>query len=491
VAIIGAGVSGLAAGIRMQRAGVPFTIFEKADEVGGTWRENRYPGLTIDVPSPIYTFAGERNPHWRRLMPDAREILDYHRDVSLRTGLREHIRFNAEVTAATWTGEQWELTTADGERRNVRVLVCATGFLHHPRRPPIDGLDSFAGECVHSARWRDEIAVAGKRVGIVGSGSTGVQLVGALARVASHTTLFQRTPQWIFPAPNLTIPRAVRRLLARRPGITEAAVNATEHVADWLLGGAAMRDGARRQALEGIARMHLATVRDRELRSKLTPADRALCKRPVVSTQFYRAVQRRDVDVVTAPIESAGPAGVRSADGVLHELDVLILATGFEAHSYMRPIAITGEHGLTLEQAWAGGPHGYRTVAITGFPNLFMIMGPHSPLLSFPIHTSAELQSEYVASMLEVLDRDGVVSVAPTAAATERWMSEIRAGVPGTVWATGCTSWYLGSGDIPVLWPYDRRRWRELLRRPELADYEVRMAEPGSTGRPAVAAARG
>jgi cation diffusion facilitator CzcD-associated flavoprotein CzcO len=488
VAIIGAGVSGLAAGLRMQRAGVPFTIFEKAGEVGGTWRDNRYPGLTIDVPSAIYTFAGERNPHWRRFMPDAREILDYHRDVSQRTGLRDHIRFNHEVTAATWTGEQWELSTADGQRRRFRVLVCASGFLHHPRRPDVSGLETFAGECVHSARWREEIEVAGRRVGIVGSGSTGVQIVSALAGVAAHTTLFQRTPQAIFPAPNFTIPRAVRRLLARRPGITDAIVDGTEVFADWLLGGAAMHDGARRRALEGAARLHLRTVRDRELRRKLTPPDRALCKRPVVSTRFYRAVQRADVDVVNDAIECVEPAGVRTAGGALHELDVLILATGFQAHNYMRPIAITGERGLTLEQAWADGPHGYRTVAITGFPNLFMIMGPHSPLLSFPIHTSAELQSEYVARMLQVLDRDGVVSVSPTPAATEQWLSEIRAGMPGTVWESGCTSWYLGTGDTPVLWPYDRRRWRELLREPQLADYEIRMAESGSAARAAIAA---
>jgi cation diffusion facilitator CzcD-associated flavoprotein CzcO len=158
VGIIGAGVSGMAAGLRMQRAGVPFTIFEKADEVGGTWRENRYPGLTIDVPSPIYTFAGERNPHWRRFMSAQQEILDYHRDVSHRTGLREQIRFGAEVVSADWTGTEWELRTASGETHRFRVLVCAQGFLHHPNWPAIEGLERFAGECVHSAQWRDEVA---------------------------------------------------------------------------------------------------------------------------------------------------------------------------------------------------------------------------------------------------------------------------------------------------------------------------------------------
>jgi cation diffusion facilitator CzcD-associated flavoprotein CzcO len=201
-----------------------------------------------------------------------------------------------------------------------------------------------------------------------------------------------------------------------------------------------------------------------------------------VSTSFYRAVQRHNVEVVVERISRVGPEGVQAADGRLHELDVLILATGFHAHDYMRPIAISGEGGATLAEAWAGGPYGYRTMAIPSFPNLFMLMGRHSPLLSFPIHTSAELQSEYVAQVIDVLERDRLVSVAPTVEATERWLAEIRAGMPGTVWASGCTSWYLGSGDTPVLWPYDRRRWRETLRAPMIEDYEVRRSDTSPVG---------
>jgi cation diffusion facilitator CzcD-associated flavoprotein CzcO len=473
VGIIGAGVSGMAAGLRMQRAGVPFTIFEKADEVGGTWRENRYPGLTIDVPSPIYTFKGERNPRWRRLLPDQAEILDYHREVSHRSGLRDRIRFAEEVVAAKWTGVDWELTTAAGDRHRFRVLVCGTGFLHHPSRPEIEGLDTFAGELVHSAEWRDEIATAGQRVGVIGNGSTGIQIVTALAGTAARIEHFQRTPQWILPTIDVPIPRPVQSLLERRVDLQERIVAGCEGLADWVLAGAAMGDNWRRRAVKVLARANLTRVRDGDLRRRLTPPDSVLCKRPVVSNGYYTAVQRPNVDVIVEPIEAVEPAGVRTAGGVLHELDVLVLATGFKAHDYMRPIAITGENGLTLEEAWADGPHGYRTVSLTGFPNLFMIMGPHSPLLAYSIHASAELQSEYVAQMLDVLGREGVVSVAPTAEATERWLAEIRAGMPGTVWASGCRSWYLGDGETPVVFPYDRRRWVELLSVPELADYEV------------------
>jgi cation diffusion facilitator CzcD-associated flavoprotein CzcO len=477
VAIIGAGVSGMAAGLRLQQEGVPFTIFEKGAEVGGTWRENRYPGLTIDVPSPIYTFATHRNPSWRRLLPDAAEILDYHRHVSVSSGLRERIQFECEIVSATWTGTEWELETAAGDRRRFGVLVCATGFLHHPRLPDIDGLTSFAGECVHSARWRDEIAVKGKRVGVIGNGSTGVQLVSALGGTASKLSHFQRTPQWIFPAWNVSIPPWIQRSLARHPDLMDSMASATEWFADWLLSGAATASNRRRRAIERVARWHLSTVRDPELRAKLTPRDSALCKRPVVSLEYYRAIQRPDVELVDRPIERIEERGIRTNDGVLRELDVLILATGFQAHNYMRPIRIRGEGGLTLDEAWRDGPSAYRTMAIAGFPNLFTIMGPHSPLLSFPIHTSAELQSEYVARMLDVLRRDGVVSVAPTEAASTQWLEEIAAGMPGTVWSSGCSSWYLSGGQTAVLWPYGRRRWRELLRAPVLEHYEIRTAD--------------
>ncbi len=485
VAVIGAGVSGMAMGLRLQGAGADFTIFEKGPEVGGTWRDNRYPGLTIDVPSPLYTFKGHRHPGWRRWMPDWREILDYHREVATRSGLRERIRFDSDVVAAKWTGSEWELRTAAGEVERFQVIVCATGFLHHPRIPDFEGLGDFAGELVHSARWRDEIVTTGRRVGVVGNGSTGVQLVGTLGGKASHLTMFQRTPQWIFPLLNFSMPDPLKRLLARFPGSNDVVVEGLVRFADWFVGGASVKEDWRRRLVDAVARRNLRTVRDPELRAKLTPRDASLCKRPVVSTRFYKVVQRPDVDVETSGIERVVPEGVVTQDGVTHELDVLILATGFEAHNYMRPMEVRGENGTTLDEVWANGPYGYRTVGLPGFPNLFMLMGPHSPLNTISIHESAELQSDYVMQMLAVLERDGTVAAAPTAEATARWLDYIRDGMPGTVWASGCNSWYLGDGDVPVLWPYDRRAWHAALRRPELADYELKTAQDAPVAVPA------
>jgi cation diffusion facilitator CzcD-associated flavoprotein CzcO len=465
----------MAMGLRLQEAGVPFTIFEKGSDVGGTWRENRYPGLTIDVPSPLYTFSGHRHPGWRRWMPGWREILDYHREVATRTGLRRHIQFDSEIVAANWTGTEWEVETAAGDVESFRVLVCASGFLHHPRIPDFEGLSDFAGELVHSSRWRDDIETAGRRVGVVGNGSTGVQIVSALGGVASHLTMFQRTPQWIFPVADFAMPPRLKRALARWPFLSEFIVEALLRWGDWFLGGASITDDWRRRLVNRIARQNLLkSVTDPELRAKLTPPDQALCKRPLVSTKFYDVIQRPDVELVTRGISRIVPEGVVTEDGTTHELDVLILATGFEAHNYMRPIAMRGEDGITLDDVWANGPYGYRTMSLPGFPNMFMLLGPHSPLNTIAIHESAELQSDYVMQMLGLLESEGVVSVAPTAEATERWLAYISDGMPGTVWTSGCNSWYLGSGDVPVLWPYDRRAWKAALRRPAAGDYEVR-----------------
>jgi cation diffusion facilitator CzcD-associated flavoprotein CzcO len=304
-----------------------------------------------------------------------------------------------------------------------------------------------------------------------------VQLVGALGGVAARVTMFQRTPQWIFPLPDFGMPAVVRRALARAPRASDFLVAALLWFADWFVGGASVKDGWKRRIVQRVAEHNLRrSVRDPELRAQLTPRDTALCKRPLVSTRFYAVIQRDDVELVTAPIARVVPEGVVTADGRTHPLDVLVLATGFDAHNYMRPIAIRGEGGVTLDDVWAGGPHGYRTVALAGFPNMFMLLGPHSPLNTIAIHESAELQSDYVMQMLRVLDGDGVVSVAPTAEASTRWLSYIGAGMPGTVWATGCASWYLGDGQVPVLWPYDRRAWHAALRRPNLSDYDVRRS---------------
>jgi cation diffusion facilitator CzcD-associated flavoprotein CzcO len=481
VAIVGAGVSGLAMAIKLREAGTPFTVFEKADEIGGTWRDNTYPGLVCDVPAAVYTYSFERNPHWPRWLATGREIQRYIEGVCEKHDLRERIRFATEVVEARWVDERWHLRTAGGEEHRFDAVIHATGFLHRPRYPEIPGIETFAGAAFHSARWDHGAELAGRRVGVIGTGSTGVQLVTALAGTAAHVTMFQRTAQWIFPMGNPRIPMPMRKALARWPGLSERWMQMlVRAIGDWFLGPAANRPGPQRRLFGWICRRHLRTIRNPELRARLTPTYQPLCKRPVMSNTFYRAIQGPDAELVDIGIDHICPEGVVTSDGRLHELDVLVLATGFHAHAYMRPMRVVGEQGMTLEQAWQTGPHAYLTVAVAGFPNMFMLMGPHSPLINVPVHESVELQADYIVRLLELLGRPDIRSAAPTDDAAERWRAEIRAGMVPTVWANGCQSWYIGPDGAAVQWPFTRKRLQTLLRAPDLADYTVRARGTGS-----------
>ena len=469
-------MSGIAMAIRLAREAIPFTIFEKAEEIGGTWRENTYPGLTCDVPAALYTYSFERNAHWPRFLASGAEIQRYIERVCEHHRLRERINFGTEVTEARWLDGSWRLRFQGGDERRFDVLVHATGFLHRPRVPAIPGLESFAGAAFHSSRWDHEVELSGRRIGVIGTGSTGVQLVTALAGTAAHVTIFQRTAQWVFPLGNPAIPKPMRSALARWPRLSRLWVGALRRsIGDWFLGPAATRPGPQRRLFGWICSRYLATVDDPDLRARLTPADQPLCKRPVMSNRFYETVQRPDVELVDTPIDEVRPEGVVTRDGRLHELDVLALATGFDAHAYMRPMVVVGEGGVTLEEVWESGPYAYRTVALPGFPNMFTLMGPHSPLINVSVHESVELQADHIMQALRLLERPGVTACAPTPEATRRWSEDIRAGMAPTVWAEGCRSWYIGPDGVAVQWPFSRKRWTATLRNLDVEDYELRV----------------
>jgi cation diffusion facilitator CzcD-associated flavoprotein CzcO len=476
VAIVGAGMSGLCMGEALERAGIEdFTLYEKAGEVGGTWRENRYPGLTCDVPSRFYSFSFSPNPGWTSSFSPGHEIQDYFVRVAGERGLRPHIRFGAEIAGARWDGERWSLRSAAGEQIEADVLVTATGVLHHPRLPEIAGSQTFDGPSFHSARWDESVDLAGKRVAVIGTGSTGVQITAAVAGVAGRLELFQRTPQWILPVPNRPYSRLWRALMAHVPPLNRLAYRYNQRTLEAILGPAVTRPGWQRAAISAACRANLRFgVRDPDLRARLTPDYEPMCKRLVMSAGFYRAVQRDDVELVTDGIERVEPRGIVTADGTLHELDVIVYATGFDAHAYMRPMEITGDGGRTLEQAWADGPRGYLTVALPGFPNLFTMMGPHSPIGNHSLIAVAEAQAAYAVEWIRRIGRDGLLSVAPTQAATDAYNQRLKAAFPDTVWVTGCTSWYLDADGDPELWPWTPARHRNMLAAPEPRDFVVR-----------------
>ena len=473
VAVIGAGLSGLCMGAKLKRAGIDsFTLYEKADQLGGTWRDNTYPGLACDVPSRFYQFTFAPNPDWSHFLSPGKEIWAYMDSVADRFGLREHIEFNAELVSARWDGSRWQLRDAAGDETEVDFLIAATGFLHHPRIPEIPGLETFEGAVFHSARWDHDVAVEGRRVAVLGNGSTGVQLVDALAGVAKELKLLQRTPQWIFPAINPRYSRVTRRLHRWFPWLDQVAYRAHRRglVA---FGGALTHPGLRRRAVSAICRLHLRTVKDPELREALTPSYQPMCKRLVVSGRFYRAMQRDDVELVTDPIERVEPAGVRTRNGALHEIDVLVLATGFDSHADVRPLELIGRDGMTLEEHWGDGPRAYLTVALPGFPNFFMTTGPHSPVGNYSVAATAEAQTGFAMSWIERWRAGEFANIAPTRAATDAFNADLREAMPGTVWATGCNSWYLDKNGLPELWPWNPDHHRKRLRQPRESDFVV------------------
>ena len=477
VAIIGAGMSGLCMAIKLQDAGIDsFTIFEKADDVGGTWRDNTYPGLTCDVPSRYYSYSFRPNPDWSHVLPPGPEIQAYFRQVAEERGIRPHIRFGCDVISARYHDGQWQLTTADGEE-TFDVLITATGLLRVLRYPEIPGLETFAGPAFHSARWDHSISLPDKRIGLIGTGSTGVQLTAELGGKVRQLKVFQRTAQWICPMPNPRYSPPIRVALRRWPKLNGLAYRFWGWYVRAMFGSAPIRPGFSRRWFTFLCRWNLRlSVRDPQLKAKLTPKDLPMCKRLIFAGHFYRSVQQPGVEVITEPIDHIEPRGIVTADGALHELDLLVLATGFDARAYVRPLEVIGQGGLTLDEAWADGPMAYRSVAVPGFPNLFMLMGPHSPFGNQSLVPIAEDQANYAMWWINQL-RDGVVrSAAPTEAATREYNERMKAAMPQTIWVTGCSSWYLGKDGLPELFPWTPDIHHELLCQPELADFDVRTA---------------
>lgn len=474
VVIIGAGMSGMLMAIKLMEAGLTdFRIYEKAREIGGTWRENTYPGVGCDVAAHYYTYQGFPNPDWSTRLPQGAEIQEYLLDVVAKYDLRRRIAFGKEVVEASHDGKVWTVRFTDGEVVEAEILVACCGLLHHPRYPDIRGLEDFRGAVFHSARWDHSVPLDGRRVGVIGTGSTGAQIVSSLARRPLELKVFQRTPQWIFPLPDRRYTQFGKSVLRRVPGLSTLLHHAYRVAFENLFAAAVVRPCWQRRLMDRLCRRNLATVRDPELRRKLTPDYQPLCKRIVMSTEFYPAIQRPNVHLVTEDIDHVEAAGVVTKDGVLHEVDVLALATGFDAHAYFRPIELRNAQGRTLSEAWKEGPYALRTVAVPGFPNFFFTLGPQSPIGNFSAISISETQIGYILRCIEHVRRGSCRTLEATDEATDRFNDLVRAAMPQTIWVTGCTNWYMGRNGVPSAWPYSGARFRQELRDVDLAEYRV------------------
>jgi cation diffusion facilitator CzcD-associated flavoprotein CzcO len=478
IAILGAGFGGIGMAIRLKQAGIHgFTIFERASEIGGTWRDNTYPGAACDVPSHAYSLSFEPYAGWSERFAPWHEIQAYLLRLVEKWKLRDHLRLDTEIVGARFdeASGTWTLETARGEAFRARVVVAALGGLVDPAPPEIPGLERFGGALVHTARWSHDLPLAGRRVAVIGTGASAVQVVPAIAPEVAGLTVFQRTPAWVVPRRNRRYSEAARRRLARFPILLRAS-RVLQYAASELLGPMVFLDAPRLSALgERMSLRHLhAQVKDPALREKLTPHFQLGCKRILVSDDYWATFEQPHVELVTEPIQEVVPEGMRTRDGRLHEADVLVLATGFAVGLGRAPFPITGRGGRTLAQAWAGGAVAYKGMAVSGFPNWFILMGPNTG----PGHTSVlvytEAQIAHVLGAIDRIRREELRFVDVRQEAQDRYDAGIQRRMKHMVWSSGCHSWYLSpDGSNRALYPGFAFEYVARTRRFRRAHYEL------------------
>ena len=476
VIVIGAGMSGILCGIRLQQEGIgSFTIYEKGDRAGGTWRENTYPGLCCDIPSHVYSYSFEPNPDWSHQFSPGPEILEYMERTAEKYGVTPFIRFGEEVTRCAYDGEKWHVETTSGIIDEADIVLSATGVLHHPSYPDIDGMDEFAGEIFHSARWNHDFDWRGKRIGVIGTGSTAIQIVGAIVEEVEHLSLFQRTAQWVMPQDNPKFSEEEKKNFRENPKVMKAMYDDLSDLFGRVFANAVIdADSEELKVIEEKCRKNLEdNVRDPDLRRRLTPDHRATCKRLVISGEFYDAIQKPAAELVDAGIERIEERGIRTRDGKLHELDCIVLATGFNAHQFMRPMQVVGRDGIGLEDVWRRNTPAYRSVSLPGFPNFFMLIGPNSPIGNFSLIEVAELQLNFVMQLIDHVIERGGHAIEAGQAATDDFNARLIEATKGTIWVTGCRSWYLNDDGVPAAWPWTLQRFRDEMRTPEFRDFEL------------------
>jgi len=472
-------MSGILAAIKLRQAGIDdVAIYEKTERLGGTWRENTYPGLSCDIPSHFYSYSFALNPEWTQRFAPGPEIRAYLEDVARRYGIAARVQYRKEVQRCAFERGRWHLTNTDGSTDAADFVIAATGVLHHPASPDIEGLSTFGGACFHSARWDHGVPIAGKRVGIVGTGSSAIQIVSAVVDDVAELRLFQRTPQWIAPAPNPAYTDDEKRTFREHPAEIESVrEQVSRAITDGFANVLVDADAPMLRAIhDGCVANLESSVRDPVLREKLRPSYRAACKRLIISDGFYEAIQRPNAILVTEGIERIEPAGVRTRDGRLHELDVLVLATGFRVDHFVRPMAVLGRGGVALDDVWADGPFAYMALAVPDFPNFVMLQGPNGPVGNFSLIEVGELQVGYVLQLVEMIRSGTCDEVSPTPAAMARFDAERRVAARKTIWNSGCKSWYLDAAGLPTAWPWTFDRFRDEMHQPRLEDLDVRRS---------------
>ncbi len=450
------------------------TVFERGDRIGGVWHHNTYPGAACDIPSHLYEFSFAPNPRWSRRYSPQAEIQAYMEDVVRHHGVGDRIRTGTEVKRARWVAERnkWCVETTAGEH-DADVLLTACGQLSVPSIPPLPGLDSFAGPAFHTAQWRHDVPLQGRRVAVVGTGCSAIQVVPAIQPVAGQIDVYQRSPGWTFPRMDFAYSERAKRLFERFPVLQR--LDRTSIFAFHEAGAAAMT-GQRwlRPAFRGIGQLQIRrAIRDPELRRRVTPSDEIGCKRVMVTDDWYPTLTRANVELVTDRIEAVAPGGVR-VGGVERPADVLVLATGFKTHGFVAPMEVIGPAGRSLAEAWEGVPRAYLGVSVPAFPNLFLIYGPNTNGGTGSVIYTIESSVAHAIAAIGELERARGSRIEVRAEAAERFDRELRAALDGTVWHAGCTNWYVDeNGNDPNQWPWLWHDYRRRTATIEPGTYEI------------------
>ena len=474
VAIIGAGAGGIAMGIQLADAGYDFTIFERADGFGGTWRHNSFPGAACDVPSHLYSFSFALNPRWSKTYANQPEILEYLEKVAADYGLHGRLRANTSIETVRWSDatRRWTLRADGGAEYHFDFVVSAVGMLDVPNVPAIPGAERFRGRAFHSSRWDHSRSTVGERVASIGTGASAIQYVPAIAPETAHLTVFQRTPIWVSPRQDIPFTPEQHELFERDPAAAQAL---RDQIFDWYETSSFDVDAAQTRYATELAHSYLMRkVADPELRAKLTPDYPVGCKRPLMSREWFPTFALQHVHLETSPIVEFTEQGLRTADGVEHQVDTVIYGTGFKAADYLSSIDVYGTGGRRLHDEWAGGPEAYLGTMVTGYPNFFILYGPNTNGVNSILYIH-EVQTEFIRRVIDDMEGRGARTVEVTPEAQSRYNAEIQAAMDGKVWLANCNSYYRHpSGKVVTQLPYSGKTFAERTREMIIADYDLR-----------------
>jgi cation diffusion facilitator CzcD-associated flavoprotein CzcO len=476
VVIIGSGFSGLGAGVKLKEAGFhDFLILERAQRVGGTWRDNSYPGCACDVPSHLYSFSFAPKPDWSRTFPPQAEILEYLEACATSFGLRPHLRFGAEVIEARYdeAAALWSLRTRDGRTLRARAVIGGMGALSNPSIPSVPG--HFAGPAFHSAQWDHSVSLVGKRVAIVGSAASAVQIVPAIAPTVARLDLYQRSASWVLPKPDRPIRPWEQRLFATFP-LSQKVLRLFIYLLleSRILAFTKFR-GVMRLLAKQVRGVIDRAIADPQRRNLVTPTYTPGCKRLLISNDWYPALARENVNVITSPLRELRETGVVTDDGTLREVDVIVWATGFKVQDPLPRATFFGVGGVDVLDVWKQGPEAFLGITITGFPNLFLLMGPNTGLGHNSMILMIEAQIRYVVQALTTMREQRLNTIEVKAADQAAFVDEMQQSLSHTVWASGCRSWYSNEhGRITALWPGSTLAYRRRTAKFSLSNYVTR-----------------